>query len=91
VARSQLFQGSKPVDSREAQVKEHEVEVRLRFDQVERAAAVAGFEDCDIAIEITENPAQCSAYQRVIVYDKYLHGVLEIPRSNRICVWLMGS
>src|SRR5688572_4505716 len=73
MVRAQLLKRGEPMRSRKAEVEQDEVQIRLPFDQFERATAIAGFEDCDIAVELAKHTAQRSAYQRVIVNDKYLH------------------
>jgi hypothetical protein len=81
------------MDSREVQVEQHEIEVRLRFDQVERAAAIAGLEDCDIAYRAHRAPpaGQCVSTrdrQRRVCFIRsaciYEQSVLAIPRRRSV-------
>jgi hypothetical protein len=51
------------------QVEQHEVEIRLRLNQVECTAAVARLQHGEAAVELTEYAPQGGPDQCVIVYD----------------------
>ena len=55
------------------QIEQHEIEIRLRFNQVECTAAVARLQYGDAAVELTQYAPQGSPDQCVIVYDEYFH------------------
>ncbi len=71
---------SSPCLPAQAQVEQYELEIRVRLDQLECTTGVGGLEQRHVAVELSQNAAQRSADQRMIVYDQYLHrAVARVP------------